>query len=423
MRVVILTHVYPPEHAPAGMNAAELAHELTEAGHQVTVLTGFPSHPAGPLFDGWKAKLSLREEAANGFTVVRCVHSFVPRFRLIAKLWYYATFAFTSFCVGLFQGHFDVLVMQSTPIFGAVTGILLAKLRKAQVFYWVHDVHPESALNAKLIREGIATWVMKGIDSWVCTKSAVVGVLTEDMRQLLLDRGLAEKHVIIQRHWVDEARIHPSARQNGWREKHGIFPGQFVVLHAGTIGYISGASVILEAAKLLQERTDILFLFVGDGPLKVELQKTAAAHKLRNVRFLPFQPEEALNDMQATADVGLVTLNPGSGSSSIPSKMHGYTAAGRPVIASVDAESATASLISEGNFGWVVPSRDANALADVITYVATDRNMCEEKGANARAFFVSEFGREAVTLQFRRKLEILHRYRRKSGPNIDIAQA
>ncbi len=407
MRVLILTHVYPPEHAPAGMNAAELAQELSEAGHEVTVLTGFPSHPAGPLFEGWKAKFYTKEQTEGGFTVVRCIHSFAKRFRLLPKLWYYVTFAISSFFVGMLQKRFDVVVMQSTPLFGNFTGVLLAKLRRAKIFYWIHDVHPESALNAGLIKEGFAASMMKRIDSWVCRRSNVVGTLTDDMRQLLLDRGLPEEHVILQRHWVDESRIYPMSRMSEWRKRYEVPADKFVVLHAGTIGYISGATVIVEAAKRLKDREDILFLFVGDGPLKSELEKMSSEYGLSNTKFLPFQPEEDVNEMQATGDVGLVTLNPRSGASSIPSKMHGYTAAGRPVIASVDAESATSRLIAEGDFGWVTPPNDAAALADAIASAASDRALCEQRGANARAFFQREFGREAVTRRFRQHLEAM----------------
>jgi len=407
VRVLILIHIYPPEHAPAGINAAELAQELTDAGHEVTVLTGFPSHPAGPLFDGWKAKFYTKERTDGGFTVVRCIHSFAKRFRLLPKLWYYGTFALGSFVVGLHQESFDVMIMQSTPLFGNFTGVLLAKLRRAKVFYWIQDVHPESAINAGLIKEGLATAMMKKLDTWVCRRSDVVGTLTDDMRQLLLDRGLSEEHVVLQRHWLDESRIYPMSRMNGWRHRFDIPPEKFVVLHAGTIGYISGAAVIIEAARLLRNRDDLLFLFVGDGPLKSDLEKMSADYGLSNVKFLPFQPEEDVNEMQATGDVGLVTLKPRSGASSIPSKMHGYTAAGRPVIAGVDAESATSRLISEGDFGWVPPPSDAGALAEAISAAASDPALCQQKGARARVFFEREFGRKAVTRKFRVRLEAM----------------
>jgi colanic acid biosynthesis glycosyl transferase WcaI len=409
MKVLIITYVYPPEHAPAGMNAEELAEQLTCAGHRVQVLTGFPSHPSGRLFPGWKARWVSRETTTGGFELIRCLHSFVPRYGLAGKLWYYFTFALSSFGTGLFQSHFDVLVTQSTPLFGGITAVLLAKLKRARIFYWVHDVHPESGINAGLLNPGILSAIMKAIDTWICRRCDIVGTLTDDMRGLLLARGLPADRVVIQRHWVDEDRIRPLPRDNGWRSQQAIAPDRFVALHAGTIGYISGAAVLIEAARILKDRRKILFLFVGDGPLKADLQERATEYGLTSVRFLPFQPEEDLSSMQATGDVGLVTLKPLSGTSSIPSKMHGYTSAARPVIASVDPASATARLITEGQFGWVVPPDDAPALARAILHAATNPDECWRRGAKAREFFIREFGRQAIISGYCQKLETLYR--------------
>jgi colanic acid biosynthesis glycosyl transferase WcaI len=408
MRIVIISLVYPPEHAPAGIMVAELATELTRAGHEVTVLTGFPSHPAGRLFPGWKARLLSREQTEGAFTLLRCLHSFVPRFGALGKLWYHFTFAASSFWAGLWAGHFDVLVLQSTPAFCGPAAILLASIKRAKAFYWVHDIHPESAINVGLLKEGALSALMKATDSWVCRRASLVATMTEDMREVLLARGLPGEHVVLQRHWLDEDRIQPSG-PNGWRQKHGISPADFVALHAGTVGYVSGAGVIVEAAKVLAQRSGILFLFVGDGPLKAELQGKAREYGLTNVRFLPFQSEEDLSSMLTSADVGLVTLKAQAAATSIPSKMHGYTSAGRPVIASVAPASSVARYIGAGGFGWAVPPADPEALAGAVLAAAADAGECRRRGERARAFFVAEFGRGAVVDGFRRKLEGLYR--------------
>lgn len=414
MRVLIITCVYPPEHAPAGVMVKELAEELARARHDVTVLTGFPSHPAGRLFKGWKARLISKERTPGAFILLRCIHSFMPRFGSLGKLWYHFTFAISSFCAGLFCGRVDVLVLQSTPAFCGPAAILLAGIKRAKAFYWIQDVHPESTINAGLLKEGFLSAVMKTIDSWVCRTARVVATPTQDMRDVVLARGLPADHVVVQRQWLDEDRIRPSPRENAWRDRYGIAPDTFVALHAGTLGYISGAHVMVEAARLLAKHPGILFLIVGDGPLKEDLQTKATEYRLANVKFLPFQSEEGLNEMQASGDVGLVTLQPLSGHTSIPSKMHGYTAAGRPVIASVDPASSTARLIDEGGFGWVTPPGDPEALAGAILHAAANPDECRRRGEKAREFFLREFGRRAVTDKFRKELEGL--CARRTGP-------
>lgn len=407
MRILILSLVYPPEHAPAGIMVAELAQELAHAGHEVTVLTGFPSHPAGRLFPGWKAKLLSREQTEGAFTLLRCLHSFAPRFGALGKMWYHLTFAISSLWAGLWTGRFDVLVLPSTPVFCGPAAIFLAWIKKAKTFYWIHDIHPESAINAGLLKKGVLSTVMKAIDSWVCRRASIVATPTEEMREVILARGLPAEHVVIQRHWLDENRIQPSS-PNGWRDKHGILPADFVALHAGTVGYISGAGVIVEAARVLAKHPGILFLFVGDGPLKAQLQKKVEEYGLANVQFLPFQPEEDLSSMLAGGDVGLVVLKAQAAATSIPSKMYGYTSAGRPVIASVAPSSSVARFLRAGGFGWAVPPADPEALARAVLQAAADAGECRRRGRKAREFFVSEFGRRMVVNGFRQKLEGLH---------------
>jgi colanic acid biosynthesis glycosyl transferase WcaI len=408
MHILIVTHIFPPEQPPAGINANELAAALLQRGHQVTILTGWPSHPRGALYDGWKCgwrPLKLQRE--DGITLIRCRHSFLPRLSLPGKLYYYLTFAFSSLISGLFVRNVHVIVMQSTPLFGGVATVILSRIKQAKLFYWVHDVHPESAIHAGLLSDGKAAWFLKRLDTWICRRSDKVGTLTEKMASLLLARGVSQSKVLIQRHWLDESRIQPAPHINSWREKIGIEPNQFVVLHAGTMGYISGISFVSETVRMFTRKDNILFLFVGDGPLRSELEDRLGTAEFGLTKFLPFQSEEDLCLMQASGDVGLVTLLPRSGDSSIPSKMHGYAAAARPLIACVSPDSPTAQLIEKFEAGWTAPPGDADALASAIRQAMCDPDERSRRGMNARNLFEQEFGRRQQTACFCSKLESL----------------
>lgn len=393
MNIFLLCPVYPPEHCAAGVNIAELAEDLAKAGHAVTVITGWPSHPGGPLYAGWQARFRSVEQLPEGYRLIRCGHSFVARRTIPRKLWYYLTYTVSTFVNGLISGKADLLLFCSVPLFNGAN-LLLARLKGARSLYWIHDVHPETSRNAGMIREGsLAYRASLALDRFVCRHSTVVATLTDAMRETLLNRGLDSERVILMRHWVDPEKIAPRPRDNPWRRAQGIGPEKFVVLHAGTMGYISGAEVIVDAACRLRNREDILFLIVGDGPLRPRLVDKARALGLKNMKFLPFQPAAALPDVQGTGDVGLVTLLPQTGETSIPSKMHGYTAAARPVIASVAADCPTARMVCEGRFGIVCPSQDADALASAIDQLADRRETAHEMGQRARRAFLSTFDR------------------------------
>jgi hypothetical protein len=207
MNVLIITAAYPPEVAPAGMNAAELAEQLTLAGHRVTVLTGFPSHPTGRLFSGWKARRVLRETTTGGFELIRCIHSFVPRFGLAGKLWYYITFA-VAVLHGSVQSH--LMSRGSRHDLRGAAAVLLAKIRE------------QSSTGSRRIRR---VWSTLGFspgcsvhherDRHGRRRCDVVGTLTDDMRGILpLDFC---SRVVIQRHWGTTDR--PMPRAGSWQAK------------------------------------------------------------------------------------------------------------------------------------------------------------------------------------------------------------
>jgi colanic acid biosynthesis glycosyl transferase WcaI len=259
-------------------------------------------------------------------------------------------------------------------------------------------------MHAGLLKDGRVYRLLHRWDTRLCRWSDSIATLSEPMRQAIIDRGIAPEKVTIVPFWLDEQRISPRDRDNPWRREQGIESDKFVALYAGTIGYISGAEIMVQAASLLADREDILLLMVGEGVTKDRIMARAEAAGLKNIRFLPFQPHEVLADVQATADAGLVSLLPDSGNTSIPSKVLGYMAAGRPVVASVTDSSGTAEMIRSADCGLVTPPQDARAFADAIAQLADDRRDAQRKGANARTHMLANYSRAACCRQYEQLL-------------------
>ncbi len=397
MRIVLICYVFPPEHSPAGLMTRELAEDLAAAGHQVTVVTGWPNHPRGVLFPGWRARFRRLYRDPAGYRVLRCGHSIGPRYRLFWRLGHYLTFALSSLANCLALGRIDVVYNDSTPFFGVATAWLLAKLKRARVVYSIMDLHPEGARDAGLTTEGWTYRFLRAVDTFLCTHSDHIVTLSERLKEGIAARGVEEGRIAVVPLWLDPQRIRPGERDNPWRRAQGIATETFVAMYAGTIGHVSGAGMLIDVAGHLADRRDILLLLVGEGPVKEQVHTRAAELGLRNMRFLPFQPEEVLADMQATADVGLVTLLPKGGQTCVPSKTLGYLAAGRPVIASVEADSPTAETVHEGQCGIVVPPQDAPAMAEAIRQAAYDPQRLRQMGLNARRYFLARHSRTVCT--------------------------
>lgn len=402
MRILLVCYVFPPEHTTAGVMLQELAEDLAARGHRVTVLTGWPGYLAGRLPDGWRMRWRQVEERPEGYRVIRSGHPQNTRGRMVARLWFSFSFAVTSFVNALFAGPFDVVFNDSTPIFGVWSMWLLARCKRATLLYSIQDLYPEAAERAGLMRKGLTYRVLRTLDGWLCRLSDRVITLSDVMKRLIVARGVSPGKVEVFPLWLDAAKVRPLDRDNAWRREQAIPPEVFVALYAGTIGHVSGASFLIDVGRRLRDRPDILLLFVGEGPLKDELRRGAEAEGMagRGMRFLPFQPGDRLSELQATADVSLVTLLPEAGETSVPSKILGYMAAGRPVLASVRADSPTAEVIRAAGCGKVLPCQDAAALADEIRALADAPQSARVLGENARAYFLAHLSREVCTRQY-----------------------
>jgi putative colanic acid biosynthesis glycosyltransferase WcaI len=181
-------------------------------------------------------------------------------------------------------------------------------------------------------------------------------------------------------------------RDNPWRAELGLGPDKFVVLYSGTAGIVSGAEILADVAARLPP--EIVLLVVGGGESWRHLDALVrSGNAPQNLVTRPYQPRERLPEVQASADVSLVTLLPGRGRTSVPSKLQGYMAAARPVIAAVDADCDTATLVSQGRFGDVV-AFGAEALADAILRARARPEVLSEWARRAREAFEREHAKD-----------------------------
>jgi glycosyltransferase involved in cell wall biosynthesis len=222
-------------------------------------------------------------------------------------------------------------------------------------------------------------------------------VLGECMRDRIAAKVGAERasRIDIIHNWADGQLIKPLPREasNPFTLRHHL-QNKFVVLFSGNFGLVNEFQTVLEAAQLLSERTDIIFLFVGDGVRADDIKEFSEKHQLANIRMLPYQPRAELCFSLTAGDVHLTTLADGLAGLSVPSKTYAILAAGRPVLFVGDLRSAVAKLVAENSCGAVVASGESRQLAQVITEWAADREKLDELGTRARALFESRFERQ-----------------------------
>jgi colanic acid biosynthesis glycosyl transferase WcaI len=400
MHILITTQVYPPEGHATAIMIQELAEDLSRWGAEVTVAAGYPHHPYGRLYPGFRKK-RLQVEPESGFRVIRGWHLIHPSHSLAMRSLVMASQCGAFFLSAANCPRPDVVISCGPPILGPLTSTLIARTSGARLVTIIYDIYPDIAVESGQLRNPTLTLLARKLERVIYRQSERIVVLSEGFRRTLIDnKGVDPQKVAVIPVWLDVRDIFPLSRENAWRREMGISPDTFVVLYAGTIGLVSGAEVVVEAANRLESYQDILFLFVGAGYAKDRVEAKARELGLRNIRFLPFQPRERLSEVQATADVSLVTLAPGRGKTSVPSKVLGYMAAARPVIAAVDDDCDTAELIRKAHGGLVVPPAQPETLSDAILNFYQNSEARKLAGENGLKYFERYFERRHVMAKY-----------------------
>jgi colanic acid biosynthesis glycosyl transferase WcaI len=169
-------------------------------------------------------------------------------------------------------------------------------------------------------------------------------------------------------------------------------------MYAGNVGLSQSLELVLDAAERLAGRDDVHFVVNGQGAARGRLEQRGRA--LGNVRFVDMQPAARLPEVLAAGDIHLVPLKRGLARSSVPSKTYSILAAGRPLVASVDAASEVARIVERSGAGIHVPPEDREAFTAAIRALVDDPDKRERMGRAGRGFVENAASPAAVALAY-----------------------
>ena len=131
---------------PENFRVNDLVTEMVSRGHEVTVLTGLPNYPEGTIFPDFQ-RTPQQYMRLGGAQIVRVpiVMRGQSRWRLMLN---YFSFAVSACIVGswkLRNRQFDVIfVYEPSPVTVGIPAVLLRRIKRAPVAFWVLDLWPET---------------------------------------------------------------------------------------------------------------------------------------------------------------------------------------------------------------------------------------------------------------------------------------
>ena len=408
MKILFICAVFPPEPAPAGIMAHQLATRLAREGHDVTMIVPFPNRPEGALYPGFHRRLRTRTVTREGYTLVRCANWLLGRQRKnLNRILENITFGLTSAWAASREGRSDIMITETWPLFATQFCTSLARWWRIPYWYYVQDVYPEAAEGAGIINgNGFVARACRLWDRYLCFHSAHVIVISETMRDLLAaNRELPLERLTVIPNWLDEADFAVWQGESTWSREQGIPSDVFIALFGGTLGHVSGVEVLVDVAQIIKGDTEVMLLCIGEGSRKETMVNEASRLGLTNIRFLTFQPFERVPEVQASCNVALLTMHPDSSDSSVPSKLITYFAASLPVICSAKAEAAVTRTVRDAEAGIVVPPGDPQAIADALLRLKCEPELAQRMGRNGRLYFEKHYTLERAYSQFSALLE------------------
>jgi glycosyltransferase involved in cell wall biosynthesis len=375
-----------------------MAEGLQARGHQVTVITAFPNHPFGQVYDGYQMRPWQWEEI-DGVDVLRLPlfpdHSLSPVRRALG----YGSFALSASTLGLVNSYkikADVMYVYLPPLTVSAPAALFSRLFQAPIVYWITDLWPESLIAAGADIGPRMHRIIRRAEDWAYGKAHTICVNSPGFKENLIGKGIPPDKIKTVVDWADEDMFFPVEPDKDLAQQFGL-QGKFNVVYGGNLGTVQRLDTVIEAAKRLDHIDGIQFVLIGDGTEEDDLKRQAAEQQVKNVRFIPRQPMEEIHRFFALADVLLVHLKRDPVfRMQIPSKTMAYMACGRPILCAVPGSAAT--VVHEAGAGIICPSEDPVAMADSVHQL--------HEMPKAERESMGERGRQAYLANYTRQVQV-----------------
>jgi len=386
-RLLFINQHYWPDVASTGQHLTDLCEHLADEGHDVHVLCSRGKYTSGTME-------APRRETHNGVTIRRLDATSFGRSTHVGRILDYASFYTRALWRIVRSGPYDYVVTLTTPPLLCAGARLLKHTLGQRYGIWSMDLHPGAEVAAGMLEDdALLTRLLRAVNSAGYRGADFVVDLGRHMKRRLVHQGVAPERLHTIPVWNKKDEVYPVAPEdNPLLDELGLHD-KFVVMYSGNAGLVHRFEEVCAAMRRLKDHPEIHFLFVGGGPRREEITAFAGQHGLDNVQYLDYFPREQLHQSLSIADVHLMTLRRRAAGVSVPGKLYGIMAAGRPVVMVGPRASDSADTIAENDVGCVVdPSDFADSGAAAGRLADTLRALCEGE-TDGRA--MGRRGREA----------------------------
>ncbi len=402
--LLIYAHYYYPDVASTGQILTELAEGLNDTFH-TTVICTVPSYTG--RISRYYRKHKYYYENINGVDVLRIR---VPEFRksfAVSRVFNILSYFFSAIFATFRVEHQDyVFTISQPPILGGLLGVIGKHIKKAKLIYNIQDFNPEQVKAVDFTHNKLILSTMMLLDKYSCKQANKVIIVGRDMIETLQKRFQEMIPYAYINNWINEEEIYPLQKDNvhvlEFKRKYGL-ENKFVIMYSGNIGLYYDLTNILKTIEKFKKLEDIAFAFIGEGSVLDELYTYKEIHQLSNVVFIPYQPKNELIYSLNAGDIHFVVNAKGIKGVSVPSKLYGVMAVGKPVLGIMEKGAEARLIVEEAKCGICVEPGNYEAIEKLIGDYIKLRNTEELKkmGVRGRNYLVQNLTRKVSVEKYR----------------------
>jgi colanic acid biosynthesis glycosyl transferase WcaI len=394
-RVWLLSELYRPEVTSTGTVMTGIAEGLARR-FAVAVICAQPTYSR-------RGMRAPAREVNCGVSIERCWSARLDKNRITFRLANACTLAatmVTRLTAQVRRG--DTVISVTNPPVLPLLATAVALVKRARTVLIVHDVYPEVMTVTGVSGErSAAVRLLRRAMRWLYSRADRIIVVGRDMAEVISSQchdGMAR--VVVVPNWAELDAVSPADRSSNRLLSELGLQDRFVLQYAGNLGRPNDVEILADAADRLRDDRRFHLLVIGSGARLPELRREVERRRLDNVTLLGPLPREEQQVFLNACDAAVHTFVPGMYGLGVPSRMYNVMAAGKPLIAAVDAGSEPALVIEEQRMGWVVPAADGAALASAVRDAMSDPERLAKMGRNGRAAAESLYNHDAVIQEY-----------------------
>ncbi|AYF09188.1 MULTISPECIES: glycosyltransferase family 4 protein [Bacillus] len=408
-KIVFVINYFYPDFASTGQLMTELCLELQDK-FDITVIAAQPGYAGEAI----KTKKIFEEDKLEKINIVRVRVPKVDKKSKMSRVKYILSYFTLATIALLKQRNVDIIyTISQPPVLGGIVGTIGKFFKKSKHVYNIQDFNPEQAEAVSYTNKKFVFNIARKIDKINCSYSDHVIVVGNDMAKTLEKRFDGKKvpnHSVIN-NWTNEGEIVPVSKDNPMVAqfiKENKLDNKFIVMYSGNIGLFYDLENIIKITKEFSHYEDLVFLFIGEGAMKENMNAFVMENGIENVLFLPYQPKEFIKYSLNVADIHLVVNQKGIKGVSVPSKIYGVMAAGKPILGVLERESEAEILITNSDCGVVVEPQDYNGIIEAIKHFYNMKDQeRKEMGIRGRDYLEQNLKKETSIQKYNEVLQSL----------------